>query len=319
MARPKKEGLDYFPLDVDLDDAEEYLEAKFGLEGFGILIKLWSRIYKKRGYYCNWDDRAKFLFSKDINVAPELVNKIVNFCLDNNIFNQGLFNDYEILTSRGIQVRYVKICTQAKRAVISIKNEYNLHPLYDFTPEKTPKPPEETTDNAETPPGKIPQSKQKKIKSNKKKTSADNSENNYREIVKLFYREKYQDLPKYIRKIVDDPKKRDAYFDKGIPVLDKLMRLDSYSLKEIKATLLYAIRDEFWSGNLYAISGRLRARDQDGLHKFDKIYQKFKDGNGVKRSDARRREDNLRHPIQNDRTGAGFQNIKSIIKENLED
>ena len=318
MGRHKKKGLDYFPLDVDLDDAEDYLEAKFGIEGFGILVKLWSRIYKKHGYYCNWDDRAKFLFSKNINVDSVLVNRIVNFCLDNNIFNQGLFNKYEILTSSGIQSRYVRICTQAKRLEINIDPDYNLHPLYAFNPVDTPKSPGVKTKTSRKTPGESTQSKIKEKKLNNKNTSADNSENNYREIVKLFYREKYQDLPKYIRKIVDDPKKREAYFDKGIPILDTLIRLDGYSLKEIKATLLFAIRDEFWSGNLYAISGRLRKRDSDGLHKFDKIYQKFKDGNGVK-SDHYKKEERLRRPIQNGRSGSGFQKIKSIITENLED
>lgn len=46
MARPQKEGLDYFPLDTDIAEDEKilYLEAETGLEGFAIYVKLLSTI-----------------------------------------------------------------------------------------------------------------------------------------------------------------------------------------------------------------------------------------------------------------------------------
>ncbi|MFY9378775.1 MAG: Lin1244/Lin1753 domain-containing protein, partial [Acutalibacteraceae bacterium] len=45
MARPAKDGVDYFPLDVHLDDKFKFIEIKFKLEGFAILIKLFQKIY----------------------------------------------------------------------------------------------------------------------------------------------------------------------------------------------------------------------------------------------------------------------------------
>ena len=47
MARPSKIGLDYFPLDVTVEDSIELLEAECGLSGFAILIKLWQKIYSQ--------------------------------------------------------------------------------------------------------------------------------------------------------------------------------------------------------------------------------------------------------------------------------
>ena len=55
MVRPRKEGLDYFPLDVDIaaDEKVEYIEAKFGLVGFATIIHLLIAVYRN-GYYINW-------------------------------------------------------------------------------------------------------------------------------------------------------------------------------------------------------------------------------------------------------------------------
>ena len=57
MARPVKSGLNYFPMDVDMDDKVELIEAKHGITGFGILIKLYQKIYKE-GYYINWKEET---------------------------------------------------------------------------------------------------------------------------------------------------------------------------------------------------------------------------------------------------------------------
>ena len=42
MARPQKEGIDYFTLDVKMDDEVKLVEAKSGIAGFGVLIKLYQ-------------------------------------------------------------------------------------------------------------------------------------------------------------------------------------------------------------------------------------------------------------------------------------
>lgn len=55
MARPLKEGLDYFPIDVDMaaDEKVEFIEAKYGPAGFATIIHLLSAIYRQ-GYYIKW-------------------------------------------------------------------------------------------------------------------------------------------------------------------------------------------------------------------------------------------------------------------------
>jgi DNA replication protein DnaD len=108
LARPKREGLEYFPLDVNagLDDEIELVEAEYGLEGFAIFIKLLQKIYKSN-YYIMWTEKEKLQFSKRVNVDINRVNVIIMSCLKWGLFNQMLYDSYNILTSRGIQKRFL--------------------------------------------------------------------------------------------------------------------------------------------------------------------------------------------------------------------
>jgi len=105
MSRPFKQGLDYFPLDVELDDKVELIEAKHGIEGFGIFIKLLQRIYKE-GYFLNLNEEFVLLFSKRINADINKVNAVIKDCLCYHLFDKTLHEKYKILTSAGIQKRY---------------------------------------------------------------------------------------------------------------------------------------------------------------------------------------------------------------------
>jgi len=132
MARPIKKGLDFFPLDVHLEDDIELIEAEYGLEGFAILIKLWQKIYAN-GYYIEWTEDNALLFARRINSDITIVNSIVNSCLIRSIFNESIYNKHKILTSSGIQKRYFKIVVDSKRTQLTAIKDYFL-----LTPELTP-------------------------------------------------------------------------------------------------------------------------------------------------------------------------------------
>lgn len=109
MARPQKEGIDYFPLDVnmDFDDKFQLLEAKYGIIGFGIIVKLFMKIYSN-GYYYKWGEKESLLHSKRVNVNINEVNVIINDAIKWGIFDEGLYQKYQILTSTGIQKRFLE-------------------------------------------------------------------------------------------------------------------------------------------------------------------------------------------------------------------
>lgn len=123
MARPTKQGIDYFPLDVYLDNKFKFLEIKFGLEGFAIIIKIFQKIYAN-GYWCNFNEDEQLLFSYDIKVDINRIREIVNEAITRDIFDKNLFDTYQILTSKGIQKRYKEIVKRRKD--VEIVPEYLL-------------------------------------------------------------------------------------------------------------------------------------------------------------------------------------------------
>lgn len=125
MARPIKSGLDYFTLDTDIDNDPkiEFLEAKHGLQGFAIFIRLLARIYRA-GYYLQWGEREALVLSKRINVNINSINEVVNDCLNEGLFDPIQYTNHRILTSTGIQKRF--LAGTIRRKEVSLYKEYLL-------------------------------------------------------------------------------------------------------------------------------------------------------------------------------------------------
>ena len=120
MARPQKEGLDYFPLDVDMDQDDKIalIEARYGLVGFGVVIRLFMKIYKN-SYFYEWAEKEQLLFARRVNVDINVINEIINDCLKWGIFDKSIYEKHKVLTSRGIQRRYLKAVDRRQRVQIS--------------------------------------------------------------------------------------------------------------------------------------------------------------------------------------------------------
>lgn len=125
MARPQKEGLDYFPLDVDIDQDDKIalIESQYGIEGFAIVIKLMMKIYKT-SYFYEWTEREQLLFSRRVNVDINKVNVIINDCIKWELFDEFMYKTYKILTSNGIQRRYMEAV--GRRQTVKMCKEYLL-------------------------------------------------------------------------------------------------------------------------------------------------------------------------------------------------
>lgn len=125
MARPQKRGLDYFPLDVDIDqdDKIQLVEALHGMTGFSVVIKLLMRIYKE-GYYYEWGEMEQLLFSRRVNVDINTLNDIVNDCIKYGVFDAKIYETYKVLTSVGIQERYFEATKRRKN--VTVVNQYML-------------------------------------------------------------------------------------------------------------------------------------------------------------------------------------------------
>mgnify|MGYP003777561931 CR=1 FL=1 len=125
MARPTKEGLEYFPLDTDIDQDEKIIVvvAKYGMRGFGVIVRLMMEVYRN-GYFYHWTEKEQYVFSMKIVETPDFVNEVVQECLKWGFFHQELYDKYGILTSKGFQKRFLLAVNRRKGVII--KQEYDL-------------------------------------------------------------------------------------------------------------------------------------------------------------------------------------------------
>lgn len=108
MARQKKSGLDYFPLDIDFfyDEKVVCVAGEFGLKGEICLIHLLCAVYRN-GYFVEWTDTLRFKLLKELpGISAGLLQQIIEGLVRWGFFDKDLFNSAQILTSRGIQQRY---------------------------------------------------------------------------------------------------------------------------------------------------------------------------------------------------------------------
>lgn len=149
MGRPIKSGLDYFPLDTYFfeDNKVRFISAKFGHKGEIILIKLLMDIYRDNGYFMLFDEDNALLFANSAGktLSISLVNDVVRESVKRGLFDKAIFDKFNVLTSRGIQRRYIKACGDSKRINTKILPEFDLLRINSRnTPEETRLTPEET-------------------------------------------------------------------------------------------------------------------------------------------------------------------------------
>jgi len=124
--RLRKNDLDYFPLEININQDSKILllEGKFGLEGFAVLIKLYIKIYGDKGYYCEWNEVEKLLFARMLGIDADRLDEIISTCIKFKIFDKKMYEKYSILTSKGIQERFFFITSRRKK--INVENSYLL-------------------------------------------------------------------------------------------------------------------------------------------------------------------------------------------------
>ena len=131
MARPTAKGVEYFPLNVNFinDLKVRKLLLSCGAEAIAVLIYLLSTIYKDEGYYVEIHEDEIDLIALDVNVTPEFVLKVINKACEVRFFDVNLYNNFNILTSKGIQERYLKITERRKNSVVI--TQFNLVNVYN--------------------------------------------------------------------------------------------------------------------------------------------------------------------------------------------
>lgn len=128
MARPLKDGIDYFPLDVGFlqDKKVRLIKGEYGLKGVLIILQILCSIYRENGYFATCDDDDCILVAEAVGCGCDAntIREVVQGCLRRSIFDSGVFEAFGVLTSRGIQRRYLRAVST--RDNIEIFQEYWL-------------------------------------------------------------------------------------------------------------------------------------------------------------------------------------------------
>lgn len=116
MARQRKRGLGYFPFDVDFftDIKIRKLIKRQGGKAITVYALLLCFIYRD-GYYMRWDEELPFIISEQTGYEEAYIREVLKCCLSLGLFDAGLFSGEKILTSEGIQNRYLSIIITLKR------------------------------------------------------------------------------------------------------------------------------------------------------------------------------------------------------------
>ena len=127
MARPIKEGMDYFPHDTDAssDEKIELLTGIYGNDGYAFYFIMLERIYRNKDFCIDVSDAETKeemfqILSKKIRLSLEEFNKILKTSFKYGLFDKKLYEEKGIITSDGIQKRAGTVV--AKRIVM--QNRY---------------------------------------------------------------------------------------------------------------------------------------------------------------------------------------------------
>lgn len=177
MANKEKTGLDYFPCEVTIftdRKIRRLLRSQNG-QALPIYLYLLCSIYTN-GYYMRWDEDLAFDISEALPGFKEgFISEVINCCLGVGLFSKSMYDEYGILTSKGIQERYIKICKLLKRK--STVDKFSL-----INSEEIGINSEELPINSE----ELLQKKRKEKKVKEIKVNENNKEENLDKVSKLF-------------------------------------------------------------------------------------------------------------------------------------
>jgi DnaD/phage-associated family protein len=203
VARPRKEGMDYFPHDTDAanDEKIEALRSLFGNDGYAFYFILLERIYRT--------NEAELDISKPILLAPiaskigvgkEVFAEMLEASFEVGLFDKEEYEKRKVITSSGIKSRFSEVNSMRKRWRKSKENDGNKEVFHgensaengvenEFSTEKT---------GEETPESKVKQSKANEKEKELKETATAASQNSF-----TFYQNNFGSLSPYIADKID--------------------------------------------------------------------------------------------------------------------
>ena len=190
MARPRKDGLDYFPLDVNfLSDLKiKKIIRAYGAQAVAVVMSVLTTVYRDNGYFATYDDDLIFIIADELKLEDSYVKNVIEKLIEVDFLSKEQKEKNNILTSIGIQERYLKACERRVKTTLNatyslINDSSNELPQTESTDIEglcIQKPHSTVVNNSKSTQSKVKESKGKesKVKNSKQQVSKEQESKN---------------------------------------------------------------------------------------------------------------------------------------------
>lgn len=196
MARPRKDGLDYFPLDVNfLSDLKiKKIIRAYGAQAVAVVMSVLTTIYRDNGYFANYDEDLIFIIADELKLEDSYVKDVIEKLIEVDFLNKEQKEKNNILTSIGIQERYLKACERRVKTTLNatyslINDSSNELPQTESTAEGSfckQKPDSTGVNDSKSTQSKVNKNKVNKNKINNKLVTSSEKNSDVRELVEMY-------------------------------------------------------------------------------------------------------------------------------------
>ena len=196
MARPRKDGLDYFPLDVNfLSDLKiKKIIRAYGAQAVAVVMSVLTTIYRDNGYFANYDEDLIFIIADELKLEDGYVKNVIEKLIEVDFLNKEQKEKNNILTSIGIQERYLKVCERRVKKKLNatydlINDSSNELPQTESTPKESfciQKPDSIGVNNDDNPQSKVNKSKVNKSKEKVNKTTSSGGQTDLEKLLEIY-------------------------------------------------------------------------------------------------------------------------------------
>lgn len=268
MAGKAKKKLDYAGWSVDIFDndtkIDKLLDAQ-GWVGFSIYFYLCQRAYGSEGYFYRWgyDDCASTARKMGCGIGSGTIQEVVGYCLQIGLFDNGLFDRWGVLTSRGIQRSYWVVASGRRDRTV-YKELWLLQddeckgvvfvPIFHDMSFKLDHSQPTNTDMSATNDIVVKESKGKesKVEGKRKRVAADATTfppDSFEVLcVNTLIHSCLENFPGAKVPVTDLEKSQWCKY------IEKMKRIDHRSEADIRTALEYAVTSDFWKANIRSAS-----------------------------------------------------------------
>jgi hypothetical protein len=139
MARPAKQGMDYFPHDTDAasDEKLEALRILYGNDGYAFYFILLERIYRTANFELDISDaETRQILARKVEVTPQKLEEMLATALKRGCFDAEAYKQRGVLTSAGVKKRAETVVGKRQKMALAYSNRVSSAETLPETPQR---------------------------------------------------------------------------------------------------------------------------------------------------------------------------------------